>query len=607
MSFSTIIGHGAMHGLAHAFGTVGTAVSQVVNELGPIELPQIGELIRLHIRDWIDDATLNTAAAKQGVSINIGATTLPAPSGLDYSEYARLWNTLYAAECEIPNPLEMREIANRQFLSDGRLDRMLVRHGYKSDVYRAWIGNLRYDIPGPSDLVRFSVRHVWEPDLLENIGYDQEFPGAIIDVWHAMKGLDYPLFSGPFARQIGVATGNPDAAAELVAQYTAHSIAEPTWARAYWWSHWVLPSPGQGYEMLFRLRRDRDPSFDPPEALGQTFDWDDLRLLLRANDYPPKYRPLLAAIAYRMPGVRFIRDFVKQDVYSKEDLLEWAKRWGYSPRDALDITEDVWRNVKGATAKKAACKGCAACEQAFEIGVLSEYQLTQCFVGYGASEADAARDTQLARLRLKTRRAREIVANVRKRFLRGTLSVDQARNLLTQYGLAAARVADYLDDWQLEFEAGRKEISASQAVRYACEGLIAIPELVNRLTNLGYPEADQAAMVGQALYCAANLAAATEKKLERAQRTSANELYTAARRQRQIVIETQRLLAAHGSPNTLKKWFCEGVIGECEVYTRLNALSWPDVDITRFLSDCKSGRKPTGTCPPGTPTQPPIV
>jgi len=469
------------------------------------------------------------------------------------------------------------------------------------------MGNLRYDIPGPSDLVRFSVRHVWEPDLLAALGYDKEFPGAVIDVWHAMKGLDYPLFTGgQFTDQLDK-VGGEGYAAKLAAKYALEGVSEPTWAKAYWWSHWVLPSPGQGYEMMFRLRPDRDPKYDPPEAVGQNFAFKDLELLLRANDYPKKFRPLLAAIAHRMPGVRFIRDFRKQGVYDFRAVLEWALRWGYSEQDALDIASDIERNVLATEEKKTSCRGCATCDQAFEVGILSRDDLAGCYVGYGLPEADAGKMADLADLKLRVKRHRELVTNLRKRFLKGTLASQDVRNLMQGAGIVQGRIDAYLADWQLEFEAGRKEISAAQAIKYACQGIVSEADLVTRLTNLGYPPDDISAMVIEKRICTSNLIDQAAAKAARTQRQITADAYTNARRARQSLVEAQRYLASHGTPKNLHDWFCAGNIGEPEVYTRLNALGWPDVDITRFLSDCKSGKKPAGTGGGKTPVIPPLI
>lgn len=610
MSWSAVIGHGLAHqAMGHGFGTIGTFASYATHSLAPYEAPSVEQLMDLAIRGWIGEGALRDGCLLHGVQCDTsrGAGTLGGDPGSDLNV---VWKQAYYAKQTLPTEKEFLEIANRQFWTDGRVNDGLKRYGYYADSNRQFVTNLRYDIPGPADLVRFSVRHVWEPDLLAKIGYDTEFPGAIIDVWHAMKGLDYPLFTGPFASQIDQMTGRQGGAAELAARYAADGISEPTWARAYWWSHWVLPSPGQFFQALIRLDPARDRSWDSPEMEGLEFTLADYELGLRANDYPPKYRRMLAAINRPIVGVRFLRGLVDEGVYDYDAVVEWARRWGYSPRDQKDIADLVFIQSKGGVQKKAACKGCATCDAAFEVGIVGQGELEACYVGFGADPNEAQRMAALADLKLRVKRGREIVANVRKRFLRGSLTQQQARGLLSQWGIQGDRIEQYIRDWGLEFEAGRKELSAATAVKYACKLLIGIDDLRFRLQNLGYQQPDIDAMTREALACQANLVAEAAAKAARADRQQKADAYTAARRLRQSLVEAQRYLASHGTPKQLHDWFCSGTIGEPEVYSRLNALGWPNGDIGHFLSDCKSGKKPTGLYggePAVAPLVPPIL
>src|SRR5262249_47249142 len=205
------------------------------------------------------------------------------------------------------------------------------------------------------------------------------------------------------------------------------------------------------------------------------------------------------------------------------------------------------------------------------------------------------------------KRAKEIVANVRKRFLAGRISGQDVQQLLANFGIKPDRVILYLDDWRMEFEAGRKELSASSAVKAACNGIIPLWDLENRRRNLGYPDEDVAAMIADAELCVGKLLEQQTAKTNRQIRQAQAEAYTKARRARQTLIEAQRYLASHGSPKNLHDWFCSGSIGESEVWSRLNALGWPDVDISRFLGDCKSKRKPTGKFGGTGPVVPPLV
>jgi hypothetical protein len=604
---SEFIAHAMMHGGMQVLGGVGVAVEQVGNTAAPVKIPDVGALLDMVHRGYLSPTQLPSVAALQGVQVNPGVVGTKYEDIPFANKFEDIWNRYFYATAEIPTVAEYFEISNRRLTEDPAVEDGLRQWGFYDGRLRKQLANLRLDIPGPSDLVRFSVRHCWEPDLLSELGYNAEFPGKIIDYWHACKGLDYPLFTGPFGQWIAAAIGEAGANFAIANNYFEAGLPEPTWAQFYWYSHWILPSPGQGYEALFRLRPDRNRKYDPPQARGIDFTQKELDLLLRANDYPPKYRPILSAIAHRLPGVRFIRDFRKQGVYDFEAVLEWALRWGYSEQDALDIAADIERNVLASEDKKTTCRGCATCDQAFEVGILSKADLAACYTGYGLAEADAAKMAELADLKLRVRRLRELVASVRKRFLKGSITDLDAQRLLQGAGVVQDRINDYLADWRQELETARKELSAGQAVRYACRGIISMEEFTFRLTNLGYPAADQVALIGEVMYCQGQLTDQAAAKLARGERQKKADAYTQARRARQSLVEAQRYLASHGTPKNLHDWFCSGNIGESEVYTRLNALGWPDLDITRFLSDCKSGKKPTGAGLGKAPVVPDLV
>jgi hypothetical protein len=590
VSISTLIGHGLAHeAMGSGFGVAGTAVSYATNSLVPIEAPSVEQLMDLAIRGWISEDALKSGCLLHGVSCDTsrGAGIIGGDPGQDLNV---VWKQAYYAKQELPTQIELREIANRQFWADGRLDDALKRYGYYSPANRQWVTNLRYDIPGPADLVRFSVRHVWEPDLVAALSYDREFPGAIIDVWHAMKGLDYPLFSGPFASQIDGVYGTPGAAAQLSAAYAANGIAEPTWARAYWWSHWVLPSPTQGYQMWARLNPQRDRRYDAPEMEGLDFDYNSLNLLLRANDYPPYYRPLLAAISRPVPGVRFAGQFATTGVYDLAGLYEWAARQNYGPQDAADIANNLWQRALAAKKKTTSCAGCKVALDAYTTGVIDRTSAVELLVGYGVEQDQAEQQVDLADLGSQVKRSKEVVSAIRRQYLTGGLDDIAARQALLNYGLVMSRIDQYIEDWTVERQFKFREISAGKLVSWACKGLISGDDLDRRLATLGYDAAARSGLVAEAAYCAAQLAARAAAQIARAEQQQQRAALQAQKQAAAAYKALAQMLAGRATPKDLRKWYCEGLITAQEVHSRLTYLGWPDADVTRLISDCKSGK-----------------
>jgi hypothetical protein len=594
MSIINIVGHGLAHSvIGDSFKPLKTAFSYGTSSLAPIEAPPLEMLMDLAIRGWIDETALKDGALLRGVTLDTSSGP-GAIGGRPGSDLNVVWKQAYYARQTMPAEKEFLDIANRQCWSDGRVNDGLKRYGYYQEKNRQWVSNLRYDIPGPADLVRFSVRHVWEPDLLRDLGYDQEFP-QIIDAWHRFKGLDYSLFTGdaPFREQIDLCQGEGTAAA-FAQLYVDAGVSQPTWAKAYWWSHWVLPSPSQGYLMWARLNPLRDRKWDGPEMEGLDFGYPDLELLLRANDYPPKYRPLLAAISRPIPGIRYARQFAANGVYTYQDLYQWTQRQNYTHQDGLDITDSIWRDAQKAKSKAAACKECQAALAAYEVGILDRTDLVEQLIGYGLDAAQAEAEAAGADTTIGLKRAREVVAAVRRQFLLGGLDSLGAARILQHFGIVATRVEQYVTDWELESSFKFREIGAQKLIQWRCKGLISKDDLTVRLGNLRYDAVDVAGMVNEAEYCLAAALARAAAAAQRQEQQTIRQQIAAQKQALQAVKAMAQMLAGRATAKDLRKWFCEGLIGEGDVYRRLAFLQWPVDDITRLISDCKSGKKPTG-------------
>lgn len=588
MSATTFFAHNVLHYGSDVITAVGRPIEQSVNMLAGNEVPSPESLLHLGITGMIDERSMQEALLRHGISLTVAGdpqfgTAIGAQAWIQ-----ELWNQHYFAQQHLPAPNEAFTLTNRGLFTESNLDRILERQGYSDPRIRAALANLRLEIPGSSDLVRFSVRHVFEPDLIERLGYNDEFR-PILDFWHRLQGLNYPLFAGPFQRQIaefelsrGLEPGS------FLRSYAASGLEDPTWAQAFWWSHWVVPSAGQAYEMYFRLRSDRNRNFDPPFARDINFGLDDLNLLLRANDYPPRIRSALAAIAHRIPGIRFLRQLRATEVFSKEDVKELLLRQGYSAGDATVLAESVERNDATQRRRKIETDAKGQLAKYWELGIIDADKYRELLQQHGLTANDARDAVQLAELDLQGKRVARIVEFIRKQYLKGVINNNQALAQLLQVGVVQPRAGLYVDDWTLEINVQFKQISAQKAVKWACEGLISVEQLRNRLQNLGYDREDQNGLVAEATVCSATRATRAAAQQARDQRQTVRELQQQQRAAAQAILAARRQLASHGTPAQLRKWFCAGSLGQAELYSRLRSLGWPDADITRLISDCKS-------------------
>lgn len=588
MSFNTFYVHGALHAAGEVIKPATRAAAQVANCALPNEIPTTEVVIDLALKGWINKHELATYACMNGVPLDLLNEFNIVQNAAVTDATKNLWRKVFYAQQELPALHETLTLANRGRISDTQLDLALRRLGYYNETVRADLANLRFEVPGPSDLVRFAVRHVFEPDIVSALGFNDEYNGTL-DFFHRLQGLQYPIFSGPFAEQYRQFYDSlpPDKRINP-STYARYQLEEPTWAQAYWWSHWVIPSPSQAYEMYFRFRRGRNENFDPPFTRGKYFELDDLFLNLRANDYPLKTRAFLAGIAHRIPGIRFLRQLRATEVFQKADVTELLRRQGYSEGDAAVLAESVERNDRDTRRRGIEQQAKGQLAKYWELGVIERAEYERLLVEHGLTPAQANETVVLADLDLKYKRLEKIVDFVRKQMISGAITALQAADQLRQAGIVNDRIVVYIDDWTLEIKTKHREISAQKAVQWACKGLISLDQLQARLNNLGYHPQDIEGLVAEARVCQAGLAARAATQLARQQAASARQLQQIQRNAARAIVEARRQLAAHGSPAQLRKWYCAGHLSQADLYSRLRFIGWPDEDITRLISDCKS-------------------
>lgn len=140
--------------------------------------------------------------------------------------------------------------------------------------------------PSPPDLIRFAVREVYSPSIRQKFGMDQDIP---------------PEFITESAK-----VGLPD-----------------DQARNYWASHWELPSPLQGFEMLHR----------------RVIKTDELNMLLRALDVMPFWREKLIQISYNPLTRVDVRRMFDMGVLNEEQVYSSYLDVGYNEENAKLMTE----------------------------------------------------------------------------------------------------------------------------------------------------------------------------------------------------------------------------------------------------------------------------
>jgi hypothetical protein len=146
---------------------------------------------------------------------------------------------------------------------------------------------LAHRIPMVQDIIRYVVKEVYNPEVYKAFGQDQEYP-------------------------------------EVAEKDALMAGVRPDYLLKEWIAHWVLPSSGQGFDLLHR---------------GEITE-DELDKLLKALDIMPFWREKLTALSWDVPNRIELRMLARYGLVDKEFLLTALKNVGLR-EDYRDILADL--------------------------------------------------------------------------------------------------------------------------------------------------------------------------------------------------------------------------------------------------------------------------
>lgn len=422
------------------------------------------------------------------------------------------------------------------------------------------LNNNRF-IPPPTDLIRFAYRDVFDEAVRKRDNLEAEFSDQKdLREWFGAQGIG----------EVTINKGKP----------SEKTLDLPL---AYWVAHWQLPSPGQVYEMLHRLR-----NMERAKRLGITNPKDIVTLqtvrdLLKQNDFAPIWRNRLAAISYRVPRLIDIRNMYMKEVIDKTELIEKLQDRGYSEQDARETANYYEKNKKDADDKeekrkaaKAYGKLRAAILEAYRIGATDRATAYNTLIGTDM-EADEAESTLTAiDLQVNSGLVKQYISMTKSAFMLGGYDGFQGYAALREVGVREARASQYVQLWQRQMTLPRKALSVSKVVEYTADGKIPIGEARIRLANLGYPTTDAQYLLLEAYEKAQEKAL----KLQIAEQKDAEKARKAAEAlQRRAEAAREKAIKEYASVVTLPRmtqWYRLGLIDKQYVYDNLIYVGWPE-------------------------------
>jgi hypothetical protein len=408
-------------------------------------------------------------------------------------------------------------------------------------------------------------------------------------------------------------------------------------------------------QMVYRLRPDKPGVRNP-------FTPDDYERLLVEQDYGPYFRSRFREIVYRVPALSYLRDMYRNFKITDEDMRGYHQDLGYNPTDSERFME-VDRLVRDRMrATESHGFNPTAIAKAFAAETMDAAEVTQRMeaLGYEEQEAQALMlraETDLAytvtiraRSRAQTAAVAEVkkaqqagvmtvedatsalrdigypqrfaegiamatdasmrvglvqkaTSRVRSAYLRGDITVDQARGALTALGIVPLAVTDFTNAWQIEFTPKHKQRTASQIVNDLSLGEIDTPSAMSRLRNLGYTDVDSRLYIADAQRRLLMNEAKAQRSRDTATKRQVQELEKVEKQAKRQQEEARSRLRRLSPVGRLQSWVGKGIIDEAYFTSRMVGMGYGPGEIANYYAEaCK---KKGASCPTPPAVTPP--
>lgn len=323
---------------------------------------------------------------------------------------------------------DLRTMYLRGIINQSRLYERMRELGYTDqrigEIIQTW-----EVIPGPQDLLTMVAHEAFEPDMISLMGLGDEFPTAQVE-WLEKQGISR------------------------------------AWAERYWYSHWMQPSIGQGFEMLHR---------------GQ-INLAQLDMLFRTVEIPPFWRGRLTAIAYN-PYTRVdVRRMHDLGILSEAQVMRSYLDLGYDNEKALNMTR--FTIEYNAETQKSLTQSTVL--STFKEGLISRTDARALLIeqGYSGDVADFYLENE------EFKRDKELIdkqiENTRDSYLLNLITESTARTRLNSMGLRGTTIDTYLESWGLDKFKYETIPSKSELDRFLVKGIISEGQWRDNMSQLGY-------------------------------------------------------------------------------------------------------------------------
>ncbi|MCD6434710.1 MAG: hypothetical protein J7L14_03785 [Candidatus Diapherotrites archaeon] len=243
-------------------------------------------------------------------------------------------------------------------------------------LQRFYLERFRPNVPGISDLVRFVVRDVWNPDIV----------------------TPAPEQFKSWARKLGY---------------------DDFWADAYWTAHWQIPTYEQAREMWWRGK----------------ISFDDFMQMVHLADYHPRYDDWWRELSQKLPGRIDARWMYEWGIITEDDLKRLIRAEGIHT-DWVDKVKDAYvKNVLRDEIGRVR----SALERLYREGFIDEGKLRDELRRLGFIDPVIELTVKWAQLDYELDYKRDLVDAAIQAFRKDVITEEELRQDLLDIGLSEER------------------------------------------------------------------------------------------------------------------------------------------------------------------------
>lgn len=395
--------------------------------------------------------------------------------------------------------LNIREAitANRRgYINDGQLQTLLERNGVKDEEQQDVMCRLSTQWPPMQDLIRFMVRDIFDPAIVEQYELATDFDKKWTDE----------------AKRYGKGVGMDE---EI--------------ARLYWLAHWRMPPPTQLYTMLHRLRPGRGRTDADGNEVVVTKA--DVQKAIEIDDVMPKWARALTAVAFNPLGRIDIKRTYSAGATKYDDLVNLYQDLGYDEETSKKLrdftvldTADMRAKLQGKISRTDAIK-------LFVDDIINDGELSDLLNDLSIPFQMIEEIKWGAEIKRTARRRKDAIKFVRSAFIRFNIDRAEAQNQLFANRVPPENVTELIDLWEMELKTKYKKSSAAALCRQYQRRIISPVQYVASMMRLGYNADDAQAIAG---VCISLDAERLAKQREQALKDEAARIEKLQKKQEQI-------------------------------------------------------------------------